>query len=393
MTDTSKNSKLGRGLFDLMEETAAARTLHAPPSAGGFLRIPITAIKPGPWQARLAASEDADLENLTQSIRDRGLLHPLLVRRSGEGFELIAGRRRLEAARAAGLQDAPALVTEASDQQCAELFLVENLQRKELSPEFRRRCSNDLILEFGLDPEQQKELLRLELRAPEAPQPPVIEPAPAPTPPLAPASPPAPPQEAKKSSPAIWRSLAAAVIAFALGLGLAYILLKRGTAQEPLQTAAVLQEPSIPAAPTPEPPPSIPDLALSYLRPMNPDRASLLVFENPIFQYGLVFSENAPQMLQGLAAAMNTAGSNCALRIIGHTGPDPVPANTGYRDNHALGLARAEAVFEYLRVHGGVAPDRMSATSSGRDHPPCPMDDPKARLLNKTVTIELLPRI
>lgn len=93
--------------------------------------IPCQSIAPSPYQPRKSFPEDS-LMALSKSIASEGVLCPLLVRRSGEGYELIAGERRLRAAIMAGLETVPCIVTEASDRNSALLSLVENIQRQDL---------------------------------------------------------------------------------------------------------------------------------------------------------------------------------------------------------------------------------------------------------------------
>lgn len=106
------------------EEEVAAQ----PPS-----RIPVGVIDSNPYQPRLDFDE-ADIRSLAETMKEHGLLQPIVVRRLGERYQLIAGERRLRAARLAGWADVPAHVIEADDRQLAELAIVENLQRKDLNP-------------------------------------------------------------------------------------------------------------------------------------------------------------------------------------------------------------------------------------------------------------------
>lgn len=128
---------LGRGLGALIKDapTATAESL-TPPAAGsgtgGPQRIPLTAIRPGPWQPRRDFDEAA-LAELTQSVREHGVLQPLLLRKNGAEYEVVAGERRLRAAQAAGLSDVPAIVLDVSDQSALVLALIENLQRTDLN--------------------------------------------------------------------------------------------------------------------------------------------------------------------------------------------------------------------------------------------------------------------
>ena len=95
------------------------------------LQLPVSAIRPNPMQPR-RVFEEAGLQELADSVKQHGILQPLTVRRTGRGWELVAGERRLRAAKRAGLVTVPCLETSADDRQSALLALVENLQRQDL---------------------------------------------------------------------------------------------------------------------------------------------------------------------------------------------------------------------------------------------------------------------
>lgn len=95
------------------------------------LELPVAQIRPNPYQPRRQFSPEA-LEQLAQSIRHSGILQPLTVRRQEDGWELVAGERRLRAAKLAGLATVPCIETQASDENSALLALIENLQREDL---------------------------------------------------------------------------------------------------------------------------------------------------------------------------------------------------------------------------------------------------------------------
>lgn len=135
---------LGRGLDALLPA-------GAPKALGGrdVQEVPVEQILPNPYQPRQQFPE-TEIMQLAESVKQNGLLQPVLVRRKGDGqFELIAGERRLRAAKMAGLQTIPALVRNSSDQQSMELALIENLQRKDLNPMEAARAYHRLTLEFG----------------------------------------------------------------------------------------------------------------------------------------------------------------------------------------------------------------------------------------------------
>jgi ParB family chromosome partitioning protein len=114
----------------------------------------MTSIKPNPLQPRTRFDEEA-MTNLASSIREVGVLQPILVRESGEGeYELIAGERRWRAARRAGLQTMPVLVQSVSDVHSLEQALVENLHREDLNPLEEAGAFQQLVDEFGYTHEQ-----------------------------------------------------------------------------------------------------------------------------------------------------------------------------------------------------------------------------------------------
>jgi ParB family chromosome partitioning protein len=115
--------------------------------------VPVAAIRANPYQPRVAFDEET-IGALADSIREVGLLQPVLVRPSGDGFELIAGERRWRAARRVGLQVIPALVRETDDNTALEQALVENLQRSDLNPLEEAAAYQQLIEDFHVTHEQ-----------------------------------------------------------------------------------------------------------------------------------------------------------------------------------------------------------------------------------------------
>ena len=123
----------GRGLGALIHENTPAEAPPAEsPKTESVRKVPIDAISRSEWQPRKTFEADA-LEELAESIRERGILQPLLVRPAGEGYQLIAGERRLRAAREAGLTDVPVIVMSATDSDAMQLAMIENLQRENLN--------------------------------------------------------------------------------------------------------------------------------------------------------------------------------------------------------------------------------------------------------------------
>ena len=115
--------------------------------------IPLGRIRPNPQQPRPSVDEEG-LAELAASIRSCGILQPLTVRRAGEGYELVAGERRLRAARIAGLREVPCLVAQVGEEDSALLALMENLQRRDLDCWEEAQAIARLISRYGLSQEE-----------------------------------------------------------------------------------------------------------------------------------------------------------------------------------------------------------------------------------------------
>lgn len=123
-----------------------------------IINVQTDLIKPNPFQPR----EDFDsesLEELAQSIREKGVIQPVLVRRLGDNFELIAGERRLRAARLLNIKEIPVILKEASDEDSLELALIENVQRQNLNPIEEARAYKFLIDKFNITQERISDIL------------------------------------------------------------------------------------------------------------------------------------------------------------------------------------------------------------------------------------------
>lgn len=123
-----------------------------------ILQLRVDQVKPNPFQPR----EDFDphsLEELTQSIKEKGVIQPILVRRQGDIYELIAGERRLRAAIALKMESIPAIVKEVEDEDSLELSLIENIQRQELNSIEEAHAYAYLISKFNLTQERVSEVL------------------------------------------------------------------------------------------------------------------------------------------------------------------------------------------------------------------------------------------
>ena len=113
----------------------------------------IEEVQPNPFQPRKAFDE-THLQELVESIREKGILQPLVVRRKGEGYELIAGERRWRAAQKAGIKEVPIIIKEIPDSEILEVSLVENIQRENLNPIEEGEAFKRLIDQFHLTQEE-----------------------------------------------------------------------------------------------------------------------------------------------------------------------------------------------------------------------------------------------
>ena len=144
-----KKKGLGRGLEALLGE----KIQQASPSTD-INRLPLTALQAGKYQPRQKMEAGA-LQELAESIREQGVMQPLLVRLVAPGkYEIIAGERRFRAATIAGLKEVPVLVSGADDQAAAAMALIENMQREDLNPLEESQGLARLIEEFGFTHEQ-----------------------------------------------------------------------------------------------------------------------------------------------------------------------------------------------------------------------------------------------
>ncbi len=145
----TKKKRLGRGLDALLGETAVAAETQ-----DKLRQIPIDMLKRGQYQPRTRMDKDA-LDELSQSIRARGVVQPIVVRPLSDGdYEIIAGERRWRAAQLAGLDSVPVVVRDIPDEAALVIALIENIQREDLNPIEEGTGLKRLLDEFGLTHEQ-----------------------------------------------------------------------------------------------------------------------------------------------------------------------------------------------------------------------------------------------
>lgn len=142
---------LGRGLEALIPKVAVTEAPQ--PSRVERGAVPVDRIRPNPWQPR-TTTDPLKMDELVRSIQTRGVLEPLLLRKVGETYELVAGERRLRAAQRVGLTEVPAIIVELDDIGSLEVALIENLQREDLNPVDEARAYHVLAEEFGKTHEQ-----------------------------------------------------------------------------------------------------------------------------------------------------------------------------------------------------------------------------------------------
>jgi ParB family chromosome partitioning protein len=145
----SKRGGLGRGLSALIPGAPEAGE-----AASGLMEVPVNAVAPNPKQPR-TRFDDETIATLAASIREVGILQPLVVRRAGDGrYELIAGERRLRAAKAAGLASVPIVLRDSEDADLLREALIENIHREDLNPIEQAEAFKALLGELGLKQEE-----------------------------------------------------------------------------------------------------------------------------------------------------------------------------------------------------------------------------------------------
>lgn len=140
---------LGRGIEALIPDIDPARS----DASGEYFTCDVRLIRPNPFQPRMHFSRE-ELDELSRSILEQGILQPLMVRKAETGYELIAGERRLRAARIAGLNAVPVVVKNVSDGQLLEISIIENIQRQDLNALEEAEAYHRLMDEFHLTQEE-----------------------------------------------------------------------------------------------------------------------------------------------------------------------------------------------------------------------------------------------
>lgn len=154
MPSVKKRGGLGRGLNALVSEAEyeTGGSAASASNAASETKLPIEDIVPNPNQPRIHFNE-TELRELSESIQEHGVLQPLLVRKHGNGYEIIAGERRYQASKLAGLEELPVIIKEVNDEEMLALALIENLQRSDLNPVEEAKGYRQLIDASGMTQE------------------------------------------------------------------------------------------------------------------------------------------------------------------------------------------------------------------------------------------------
>lgn len=154
MGPSDKKRALGKGMSALLPSRTPVQPPPPPPSdQNSLLQVPINEIQPSPHQPR-HIFDHAKLEELAQSIRENGVIQPLILRRRDNQFELVAGERRLRASKLAGLATVPAVIQDFAPERLLEIALVENIQREDLNPIELALAYDRLNRDIGLTHDQ-----------------------------------------------------------------------------------------------------------------------------------------------------------------------------------------------------------------------------------------------
>ena len=150
MTETNRKKALGKGLEQLFSNEVInfnkfeTEIVDEGKQTGGITEIPLEEIRSNPYQPRVMFDNDT-LEELANSIKEHGIIQPIIVKKSIKGYEWVAGERRTRAARLAGLKTIPAIIKEFNDVEMMEIALIENIERENLNPIEEAKAYENII--------------------------------------------------------------------------------------------------------------------------------------------------------------------------------------------------------------------------------------------------------
>lgn len=159
MATTKKTKKLGKGLDAIFNETSGAdiqsmiNAIEKNTPKSEQVKVPLKEIRPNPYQPRVHFDEEK-LNELAASIREHGVFQPIILKKSIQGYEIVAGERRFRAATKVGLEDIPAIIVEFTDQQMMEIALLENIQREDLNAIEEAQAYSTMMKKLNLTQEE-----------------------------------------------------------------------------------------------------------------------------------------------------------------------------------------------------------------------------------------------
>lgn len=304
---------------------------------------------------------------LVESVRTYGVLHPLLARPGGEGYEVVAGFKRLEAAREAGLAEVPLRVFRVADEALEgmrEAANVTGTQKRSPHPAPRKEFKSTGSLSGLLEEEFNR-----------------------------------------KPSETPYAAILAITAVAALLLWGGFTLVQRWTSgtDEPPIDDPIDSPPDLVknGGDESQPPPRGDDGRVVRWRRVladidgvevrNVSNHPRVVFADAIFSRLTTIAPEQKARLRRVAEAIHRAEPATMLVLIGHTDDDPVRANSTYRDNEHLGTLRARAVAEYLAEDSPFPVHQLRDQSAGDTNPPYSNDNPEDKVRNRTVSIEIIP--
>jgi flagellar motor protein MotB len=344
----SKPGSLGKSLGDLIGGLPQSIGSAASISSTGFVRLAPSRIR-SPQDREVPTNSLPD--SFLTSVREHGILQPLLVRKADDGYELVAGARRLTAAKTLGLADVPAIIIQASDDHAARISIVENQERT--SP------------------------------PPVAPEPTQASPAPIPT-----------------ATTLRGRLLWASALAFALLIGAAAGWFSSNHQSNPAPAIVIppvsLEQPPVtaPAQQEKQAVIKLEEFGSFTKEQLTVEKAGYslrIVIQSPLFSYRTSIDESQKPLLKELGAIFARHAGKCAILITGHTDATPIRGSNAYRDNNDLGLARASEVARFLWRQAGVPVGMLAIATAGPDNPPFPSDTTESDRRNRTTTILISP--
>ncbi len=348
-----------------MNDLPLSTGAHAPQSER-LLHVPIAHLRPGPHAP--AASRPSP--PLVDSIRKYGVLQPLLARKAEDAYEVVAGFKRLAAAKELGLSELPVRVYRVEDAALSALHAASNLQgdrvRVPVKPGGESRAPGGLT-----------RLLEEELNTPRNVFP--------------------------------YRRILGGATGLLLLAWLAIVLANRFRGREndgspdPIATAMATARAGLQATPTAPPsrgPVARPANVAEWRRVLasvggievrDMGGTPRVVFTEPIFSSLTTIDPNQRQRLISVLTAIRGRCADCMVAVLGHTDNDPVRPGGTYASNEALGKLRANAVLAFLTEQAGVPASHLHALGKGEQDAPFPNNSADNKRKNRTVTLEIIP--